>query len=95
MSSSSSGGNSGNWYLGKYCWLGWSEGKATRCYAGDDNLLLRMDEGAIKVLKLKLTDLEGWHLNWAIKKAKYVKNARGNRFLRVFMQETVDRNQRL
>ena len=63
MSSSSSGGNSGDWYPGKYCRLGWSEGKATQCYAGDDNLLLKLDEGALKMLNLKLTDLERWHLN--------------------------------
>ena len=95
MSSSSSSGNSSDWYPGKYCRLGWSDGKATRVYAGDDNLLLRLDEGALKVLNLKLTFLESWHLRWAIEKAVYVKNARSNRSSRVFLQETVDGTQRL
>ena len=78
MSSSSSGGNSGDWYLGKYCRLRWTDGQATRVQAGDDNHLLKLDEGALKVLSLKLTFLESWNLQWAIEKAVYVKEVMNN-----------------
>ena len=73
MSGSSGGGNGGEWYPGKYCRLGWTDGQATRVQAGDDNFLLKLDKEALRVLSSKLTFMEGWHLRWAIEKAVYVK----------------------
>ena len=69
MSSSSS---SSGWWPGK-SYVDKFEGKKTRCYAGDDNQLLKLGEGALKVLNLHLTTRERWHLAWAIDMAKKVK----------------------
>ena len=55
--------------------------------AGDDNLLLKLDEGALRVLNSKLTFLESWHLRWAIEKAVYVKEAMSNKSSRVKQQQ--------
>ena len=85
--SSSSGG--GKWHPGK-SYLDKFEGKATRCYAGDDNLLLKLGDGALKVLTSKLTNRERWHLAWAVDSAKKVKEGRKNKWSKVFMVEAVD-----
>ena len=79
MSGGSGGGNGGEWYPGKYCRLGWTDGQATHVQAGDDNFLLRLDKEALRVLNSKLTFMEGWHLRWAIEKAVYVKEVMNNR----------------
>ena len=71
------------------------EGKKTRCYAGDDNLLLKLGDEALKVLNSKLTNLERWHLCWAMESAERVKDARRNKWSKVFMVEAVDRSESL
>ena len=60
-SSSSSGGRSGGRFF-----VDLLEEKKTRCYAGDDNQLLKLGDGALKVLDLHLTTRERWHLAWAM-----------------------------
>ena len=95
MSGSSSSGNGGEWYPGKYCRLGWTDGQATRVHARDDNLLLKLDKGALRVLNSKLTFMGSWHLRWAIEKAVYAKKVMNNRPSRVSKQETVDGAQSL
>ena len=86
MGSSSS---SGGWWPGK-SYVEKFEGKKTRCYAGDDNHLLKLGEGALKVLDRQLRAHESWHLGWAIDSAKKVKEARKNKWSKVFMVEAVD-----
>ena len=44
--------------------------------SGDDNQLLRLDEGALKVLDLHLDNRERWHLAWAMDLARKVKEGR-------------------
>ena len=86
MSSSSSGGGRPG---GRFV-VDPMEGKKTRCYAGDDNQLLKLDEGALKMLDSKLTDLERWQLSWAMERAERIKNGRGSKWSKAFMVEAVD-----
>ena len=44
--------------------------------SGDDNQLLRLDEGALKVLDLHLNNCELWHLAWAMDLVRKVKEGR-------------------
>ena len=81
---SSSKQKTGGWF-----YVDQFEGKTTRCYAGDDNQLLKLGEGALKVLRSKLTDWERCLLRDALEKAEKVKSSRGNRFARAFMREAV------
>lgn len=84
---SSSGGDI-NWWPGK-SYVENFEGKQVRCYAGDDNYLLRLDVEALKVLDRQLTARESWHLGWAIDNARNVKEAKQDKWSKVFMLEAV------
>ena len=53
-------------------------------------LLLKLGEGALKVLNLKLTNLEKWHLAWAMDSAERVKEGRKSKWSKEFMVEAVD-----
>ena len=54
------------------------EGSKRRCYAGsyagDDNHLLKLDEGALKVLNDHLGNEARWHLAMAVGIARQVRN---------------------
>ena len=67
MSGSSSSSKGRQW--GRF-YLGLMEGKATCCYAGDDNQLLKLSDEALRVLNSKLTNLEQWQLSWAMESAE-------------------------
>ena len=69
---SSSGGGGGGRRPGKW-FVDEFEGKRKRCYAGDDNHLLKLDEGALKMLNSHLDNRERWHLAWALDLAGRVK----------------------
>ena len=87
---SSSSGGGGSWVPSGQFIVDPLEGKKTRCYAGDGNQLLRLDEGALKVLDLHLGNRERWHLAWAMDMARKVKEAKPNKWTKAFMVEAVE-----
>ena len=88
FSSSSSGGGGGRrpgkWFVDEF------EGKRKRCYAGDDNHLLKLDEGALKMLNSHLDNRERWHLAWALDLAGRVKEGGRSKWAKAFMVEAVE-----
>ena len=86
MNSSSS---NSNWSPGK-SYVAEFEGKQVRCFAGDDNYLLKLSEEALKILDRQLSARQSWHLGWAIDIAKTVRSAKKDKWSRVFMTEAIN-----
>ena len=94
MSSGSSGSASGRWgssSSGSGRWGksgsgsgsdGWTWNTA-HAKTGEDNYLLRLDKGALKVLNSHLSNRQVWHLAWAVDLAERVKEGRRSKWSQV------------